>query len=408
MEYVEGADLGSMVARHGPLPVDRAAEVVGQAAEALAAAHAVGIVHRDVKPSNILISRAGLVKLTDFGIARAEQDAALTSTGLVTGSPAYLAPEVASGRTATTAADVWSLGATLFHALEGRPPYETRDNLVGTLYQIVHEEPPRPRDAGWLTPLVEATLTKEPADRWSMDQVRAFATRGAGAPAAAAPGATTTLTASPTETAVLPPTPPPPMPDRPAPDRAAPALARPSTSNRSAAAAVVAVLVVALLALGGWWLSTRDGDARARRPGAAGRTAASSGAKSSTPPSSPATTTADSASASSTPSPSKDVAREEAMKSFVRDYLAGVVADPKSTWKLLTPEFQKASGGKKAYEAFWADYTGAQVGAIDADPETLVVSYTVTYSKADGGGYTDTPRLQLEESGRSFKIAGET
>ena len=117
-------------------------------------AHAHGIVHRDVKPSNILIAGGG-AKLNDFGIARAADDASLTQTGLVTGSPAYLAPEVASGSSATPASDVWSLGATLYHAVTGRPPYEVGDNLIGALYKIVHEDPPRlPEDhpmAGLLT-----------------------------------------------------------------------------------------------------------------------------------------------------------------------------------------------------------------------------------------------------------------
>ena len=121
-----------------------------QAADALAAAHAAGIVHRDVKPSNMLVTAEGQVKLSDFGIARAQADPSLTQTGLVTGSPAYLAPEVAAGHSATDASDVWSLGASLFHALAGHPPYDVGDNLLGALYRIVHEEPPRIDDAGWL------------------------------------------------------------------------------------------------------------------------------------------------------------------------------------------------------------------------------------------------------------------
>ena len=131
MEHVDGLNLSALVKRDGPLTVDQAALVIRQAAEALAEAHAAGIVHRDVKPSNILVTPTGQVKLTDFGIARAEADASLTQTGLVTGSPAYLAPEVATGRTATDASDVWALGATLFHALEGGPPYDTDDNVLG-------------------------------------------------------------------------------------------------------------------------------------------------------------------------------------------------------------------------------------------------------------------------------------
>ena len=121
----------ALIARDGALTPDEAAPLVRQAADALAAAHAAGIVHRDVKPSNMLVTPQGDVKLTDFGIARAEADASLTQTGLVTGSPAYLAPEVASGATAHEASDVWSLGATLYHALAGHPPYDVSENLMG-------------------------------------------------------------------------------------------------------------------------------------------------------------------------------------------------------------------------------------------------------------------------------------
>ena len=154
MEYVDGPTLAELIREQGPMSPDRAAAILAQAAEALSAAHAAGVVHRDVKPSNILVTPEGQVKLSDFGIARAEADASLTQTGLVTGSPAYLAPEVASGQLATPASDVWSLGATLFHTLAGEPPYDVGDNVLGALYRIVHEEPPRLDDAGWLAPLV--------------------------------------------------------------------------------------------------------------------------------------------------------------------------------------------------------------------------------------------------------------
>ncbi|MCW2791022.1 MAG: serine/threonine protein kinase, partial [Nocardioides sp.] len=178
MEYVEGVTLSELVKRDGALTPDEASPLIGQAADALAAAHAAGIVHRDVKPSNILVTPRGQVKLSDFGIARAEADASLTQTGLVTGSPAYLAPEVASGQSATDASDVWSLGATLYHALAGHPPYEVGDNLMGALYRIVHEDPPRFANAGWLRPLLEATMTLDPTERWTMAQVRDFLEAG--------------------------------------------------------------------------------------------------------------------------------------------------------------------------------------------------------------------------------------
>ena len=163
MEHVEGTNLSEIVRANGPLPPDQIAPILAQVADALAAAHTAGIVHRDVKPSNILVTPDGNVKLTDFGIARSEADAALTQTGLVTGSPAYLAPEVATGQSATEASDVWSLGATLCHALTGKPPYEVGDNVMGALYRIVHEDPPRPDNAGWLRPLLAASMVKDPA-----------------------------------------------------------------------------------------------------------------------------------------------------------------------------------------------------------------------------------------------------
>ena len=180
MEYVEGVTLGALVRRDGALTPDEAAPLVRQAADALAAAHAAG--HRP--PRRQAVEHAGHpggeVKLTDFGIARAEADASLTQTGLVTGSPAYLAPEVASGATATEGSDVWSLGATLYHPLAGHPPYDVSENLMGALYRIVHEEPPRLADAGWLTPVLEHTMAREPADRWPMTQVRDFLAQGTG------------------------------------------------------------------------------------------------------------------------------------------------------------------------------------------------------------------------------------
>ena len=176
MEYVEGATLAALVQRDGRLLPEEAAPVLRQAADALAAAHAAGIVHRDVKPSNILVAPDGQVKLSDFGIARAEADASLTQTGLVTGSPAYLSPEVASGQQATADSDVWSLGATLYFTLAGRAPYEVGDNVLGALYRIVHEDPPRLADAGWLSPLPSnsassrsrsASFSSPPSVAWS-------------------------------------------------------------------------------------------------------------------------------------------------------------------------------------------------------------------------------------------------
>ncbi len=172
MEYVEGETLAQRIRRRGRLETQEAASLLWQTADALTEAHAHDIVHRDVKPSNILVTGADQAKLTDFGIARALADSSLTQTGLVTGSPAYLAPEVASGSTATAASDVWSLGATLFHALAGHAPYDVGGNLIGGLYKIVNEEPPRLPDAGPMAEVLEHTMVRDPDRRWTMAQVR--------------------------------------------------------------------------------------------------------------------------------------------------------------------------------------------------------------------------------------------
>ena len=171
MEYVDGQTLSERVRTSGALDATEAATLLAQTADALVEAHDHGIVHRDVKPSNIMIA-GGAAKLNDFGIARSEDDHSLTQTGLVTGSPAYLAPEVASGSSATPASDVWSLGATLYHAVTGKPPYDVGDNLIGALYKIVHEDPPRLPDDHPMAGLLTVMMNRDVEARWTMPRVR--------------------------------------------------------------------------------------------------------------------------------------------------------------------------------------------------------------------------------------------
>ncbi|WP_415839407.1 serine/threonine-protein kinase, partial [Nocardioides zeicaulis] len=187
MELVRGRTLTEVVRADGPLPVTRAAGILAQAADALVQAGRAGIVHRDVKPGNIMVDDDHHTKLGDFGIARAGTDAALTQTGFITGSPAYIAPEVASGAPASAASDVWSLGGTLYFALTGRAPYEVGDNIMGGLYRIVHGEPPRLPHDHPLAGLLAVMMAKDPADRWPVERVRDDLRRAAHGEASTAP-----------------------------------------------------------------------------------------------------------------------------------------------------------------------------------------------------------------------------
>jgi eukaryotic-like serine/threonine-protein kinase len=172
MEYMLAHSLATVIDVLGPLPEAKVAAIADAVAAGLGAAHQVGITHRDVKPGNVLIGVDGRVKLTDFGIARNVAERTLTSTGIMLGSPAYIAPEVAAGREVTPAADVWGLGATLFAVIEGRPPYDVHGAVLETLNQVVNGDVPRPSGEGPLDEVVAALMTKEPAERISLREVR--------------------------------------------------------------------------------------------------------------------------------------------------------------------------------------------------------------------------------------------
>ncbi|GIH29223.1 hypothetical protein Aph01nite_75330 [Acrocarpospora phusangensis] len=169
MELVRAWSLEQAVRQSGPLPVSQVAEIGIRVLDALRHAHAAGILHRDVKPGNVLLT-ADRVVLTDFGIAAIEGDVTITQTGLLMGSPAYIPPERLQGRTITHAADLWSFGATLYAAVEGRPPYEGPD-AVAVLGAVLTQEPNRPQRAGVLLPVIEGLLRKNPADRIGAAQV---------------------------------------------------------------------------------------------------------------------------------------------------------------------------------------------------------------------------------------------
>ncbi|MFE6751143.1 serine/threonine-protein kinase [Kitasatospora purpeofusca] len=185
MEFVDGQSLAAAVARGGALPVARVAELGAAMVKALRQAHAAGIVHRDLKPDNVLLTGERVI-LTDFGIAHmADATTALTRTGAVIGTPAYMAPEQLEGRPAAPANDLWALGATLYSAVEGEAPFS--GDTFGALCVAVVTKEPRPAvRAGALAPLLGALLAKDPAARPTAEQ--ALAALEAVALAEAGPG----------------------------------------------------------------------------------------------------------------------------------------------------------------------------------------------------------------------------
>ncbi|MDN3355069.1 serine/threonine-protein kinase [Actinomadura sp. DC4] len=170
MEFVPSQSLAEVLRADGPLTPQRTAEIGTQLLRGLRAAHLAGVLHRDVKPSNVLLAEDGRVVLGDFGIATAKGGSTVTSSGVLIGSPSYMAPERARGSDVGPESDLWSLGATLYTAVEGRPPFG-RDSAVATLAALVMDDPDAPERAGPLWPLIRGLLERDPARRPQVEAV---------------------------------------------------------------------------------------------------------------------------------------------------------------------------------------------------------------------------------------------
>lgn len=275
MELVRGLSLADVLEAEGPMTPQRAAHLGEQVLAALRSAHDSGVLHRDVKPGNVLLANDGRVVLGDFGIASLEGSSAITMTGEMVGSPEFLAPERATGAEPGPESDLWSLGVLLYTVVEGRSPFR-RETAVDTLRAVVEEEPAAPRRAGPLAPVLEGLLRKDPAARLSAAEAsRMLRLVGAGGAVRATGGPV------PTPVPVPVPTPDPvpvPTPD-PAPDGTTAVLHRPGHEGRPGAAppygpgpgasgprpgqaqalltAGIVVLLLALALLG--WLLLKDG-----------------------------------------------------------------------------------------------------------------------------------------------------
>ncbi|MFD4553846.1 protein kinase [Streptomyces sp. NPDC058469] len=308
MELVRGVSLADLLDAEGPLTPQRTAHIGAEVLAALRAAHDAGVLHRDVKPANVLMSNDGRVVLTDFGIAMVEGSSALTMTGEVIGSPEFLAPERALGRTPGPESDLWALGVLLYAAVEGHSPFR-QNTPLSTLRAIVDEELPTPRLAGPLTPVIEGLLRKDPAERMPAEQAEQdLRLVAAGGTPRASTAPTTpyspTMAGYPQDGYGRQDSRTPPQPVQgfgPPPDSySTPTATDEPHRNRRAAVVLVAGLVALALAIGGltYTLINRNNDGNAN-----------AGKGSSTPKSQPSDGTSPSASsrttaASDTPSPS--------------------------------------------------------------------------------------------------------
>ncbi|MGW1074582.1 serine/threonine-protein kinase [Streptomyces sp. NPDC002537] len=285
MELIRGLSFAEVLEAQGAVAPARAAHIGAETTAALRAAHRVGVLHRDVKPGNVLLADDGRVVLTDFGIATVAGSSALTRTGELVGSPEYLAPERAVGRPPGPESDLWSLGVMLYAAVEGFSPFR-QDTPLGTIRAVVDQELPPPRAAGALAPVLEGLLRKDPARRLGAAEAERMlrAVAAGGTPSAdRAPTVPVHPAAADPRAAAAPGTPPPgfgPAPGGPGSGGLPPGGPAPGpepgpggNGRRTAVVLVAAVLVAALLVGGLVWALTRGG-------GDSGGTAAGGGASS--------------------------------------------------------------------------------------------------------------------------------
>ncbi|MBW4716052.1 serine/threonine-protein kinase [Saccharothrix obliqua] len=371
MEYLPSHSLSTVLSERGTLPPREVAAIGSQVASALAAAHNAGIVHRDIKPGNVLLGDDGTVKITDFGISRATGDVTVTATGMLAGTPAYLAPEVAKGYDPGPPSDVFSLGSTLYAAVEGMPPFGLNENTIALLHQVASGKVTPPKQAGPLTALLMRLLRAEPEDRPTMAEAKeALAAVAAGRAAPEFPvalpqhnppswrgtpvppaAATRPVTPAPAATRVAPAHTPPRPAAAPKPAARPAAAPRPAgrglaKSKRSTvvtalaivAAAVVGILLASVLTSGGGSTDDQAGGTPTTQPKQAGggEPSATSTEKTVTPP--PKITTDPTAAQ---------------MEQTIRDYFALMPTNVDEGFNRLTADMKAAAGGYDRYKGWW-------------------------------------------------------
>jgi eukaryotic-like serine/threonine-protein kinase len=399
MEYVPSRSLQQIVDQQGPLSPVEVARIGTQVAAALAAAHRVGIVHRDVKPGNILIDEDGLAKITDFGISHAFDDITVTSTGMLTGTPAYLAPEVARGGASDFASDVYSLGATLYMAVEGKPPFGDDPNPIAVLHRVASGAWEPPSRSGPLTPMLTRMMSADPVVRPSMVEVaNALPTPLATTPDAPSRATTQVIARRPSTSPAAAPVAsggtrvvsgPPPSVSVPPEDR---------RRRRFWWPILAAVVVVALAGvLAAILLSRPGGNNNAAGP-------SSPTTARSTPATTPPTTAPSSASASTRNS----APTTQDLANAVVYYFELVPGDLDAGWARLTPHFQSTKAqSRRTYVDYWNTVERVDVTDARGSPPDGATA-RLTYHYKDGHTITVQTQFRLVRQDGVLKIDEES
>ncbi|MEV5650786.1 protein kinase [Nocardia sp. NPDC052254] len=449
MEYVDAPSMAALMRDKGPLEPPEVARIGAKVAAALAAAHDAGIVHRDVKPANILVADNGTVKITDFGISRAVGDVTVTSTGFLAGTPAYLSPEIARGEDPEPASDVFALGSTLYAAVEGAPPFGEGDNPLAVLHSVVSAKVPAPGRAGDLGPVLMSLLAADSAERPTMQEAqRALEAVAEGRSHGLSPAATKVLPhpgADAGATTVLSTPGPPAASPAPTAKTAAPQAKPGLTRDRRVWLAAAAAIAVVAIIVG---LVATSGSDEPSRPAAEGLTTSEAGAPGQSPATAFAPPGADTPGGSSadgtggtaslgnsapgaqssagappsgtaavpapgatprpgTPAPSTSAgpSRPADIAGFISGYYGMLPGNTGGAWAQLAPSYQSQTGGFAQYSNFWSTITAVRVGGVQQSGPGRATA-TLTYTLRDGSVTSESRWFTVDTAAGRMLITG--
>jgi serine/threonine protein kinase len=430
MQYVPSTSLQDIIRDRGPLPAAEVARIGTQVAAALAAAHRAGIVHRDVKPGNVLIADDGSAKITDFGISHAFDDVTLTSTGMVTGTPAYLAPEVARGAQSSFASDVYSLGSTLYMAMEGAPPFGTDQNPMAVLHRVASAQPAPAVRSGPLAPVLRDMMNPDPSARPDMVSVantlgtlRVGDTNNAMAAETEYIGPEDHTKAMPDMKRLpAPPSSPPPLPPELMPVREEHRRGWVPILAAAIVVVLAAILAIVLLTNSGGTSGNGDGNqalgpTQTNKPQPTHHSSPSHKRSHThtskqpkptpTPKTTPTSTTASSTtetSATATPSAPNGTPTSGQLADSITHYYSVVPGDTNTGWRLLTPSYQQGTaGGRGTYERWWNSIDRVDVSNATGSPPGTATA-TLTYHFKDGRVSTERTQFGMVNQGGTLKI----